>query len=195
MDAVGKNSSVSDARADRVRVGFLRSDRCHVASSPAVPWSPPWSPHVRSDPLNACAAATTSSSPDKVSPVTLRHVALVALLVCISNVQADIPWRSVREAELRGLFIDHELADGVHYAYQFRGDGTFSGFTMGKEIHGTWRSAGNEFCWMQRKSTAQEECFEVERRGNEIRFLRDGYEAFSGRLSSVKSQAAKDTPR
>lgn len=127
--------------------------------------------------------------------MTLRHLALVGLLVCISHVQADIPWRSVREAELRGLFIDHELADGVHYACQFRGDGTFSGFAMGKEIHGTWRSAGNEFCWMQRKFSAVEERFEVERRGNEIRLLRDGHEAFSGRLSSLKSQAAKDAPQ
>ena len=125
----------------------------------------------------------------------LRHVALVALLVCISRVQADMPWRSVRAAELRGLFVDRELADGVHYAYLFRGDGTFSGVAMGKEIHGTWRSAANEFCWMQRKFSAVEECFEVERRGNEIRLLRDGYEAFSGRLSPVKSQAARDAPQ
>jgi len=65
----------------------------------------------------------------------------------------------------------------------------------GKEIHGTWRLAGNEFCWMRRKFTAVEECFEVERRGNEIRLLRDGYEAFSGTLSPVKGQAIKDAPR
>jgi hypothetical protein len=25
------------------------------------------------------------------------------------------------------------LADGVHYAYQFRGDGTFTGFAMGRD--------------------------------------------------------------
>ena len=50
----------------------------------------------------------------------LRHLALVALLVCISYAEADISWRSVRGADLRGMFVDHELADGVHYAYQFR---------------------------------------------------------------------------
>ena len=125
----------------------------------------------------------------------LRHLGLVALLACISPAQADIQWRSVRVAELRGLFVDHELADGVHYAYQFRGNGTFTGFAMGKEIHGTWRLAGNEFCWMQRKFTAVEECFEVERRGDEIRLLRDGYETLSGTLSPVKGQAIKGAPR
>ena len=87
------------------------------------------------------------------------------------------------------MFIDHELADGAHYAYQFRGNGTFTGFNMGKEIHGTWRLAENEFCWTQRKSMAVEECFEVERRGNEMRLLRDGYETFSGKLSPLKAQA------
>ena len=83
----------------------------------------------------------------------------------------------------------HELADGAHYAYQFRGNGTFTGFNMGKEIRGTWRLAENEFCWTQRKSMAVEECFEVERRGNEVRLLRGGYEAFSGKLSPLKAQA------
>jgi len=119
--------------------------------------------------------------------IGLRHAGLVALLVGISQADADVPWRSVRGAELRGIFVDHELGDGVHYAYQFRGDGTFTGFNMGRAIGGSWRSAANEFCWTQRKSTAEEECFEVERRGKEVRFLRDGYEAFSGNLSPLKS--------
>jgi ribosomal protein S6E (S10) len=120
---------------------------------------------------------------------------LAALLVVISQANADIRWQSVRGAELRGTFVDQELADGVHYAYRFRGGGTFTGFAMGKEIHGTWRLVGNEFCWMQRKFTAVEECFEVERRGNEIRFLRDGYEAFSGNLSPLKAQVPTGEPR
>ena len=72
---------------------------------------------------------------------------------------------------------------------------TFAGFAMGKEVHGTWRLVGDEFCWMQRKFTAVEECFEVERRGNQIRFLRDGYEAFSGNLSPIKAQVPTRVPR
>jgi hypothetical protein len=118
----------------------------------------------------------------------LHRFWLMALLIGISRAQADVPWRSVGGADLRATFVDHELADGVHYAYQFRGDGTFTGLAMGKEIHGTWRLVGNEFCWMQRKFTAVEECFDVERRGKEIRFLRDGYAAFAGNLSPLKAQ-------
>jgi hypothetical protein len=125
----------------------------------------------------------------------LRHLGLMALLVGISHAQTEVPWRNVRGADLRRMFVDHELADGVHYAYQFRGNGTFTGFSMAREIHGTWRLAGNEFCWTQPKSAPAEECFEVERRGNEIRFLRDSYEAFSGSLSPVKGQAPKGVPQ
>jgi hypothetical protein len=125
----------------------------------------------------------------------LSHLGLVALLVGLSHAQADVPWRTVRGAELRGLFVNHELADGVHYAYQFRSGGMFTGFGMGREIHGTWRVAGNEFCWTQRKSTPGEECFEVERRGNEIRFLREGDEAFSGNLFPRRAQVPTGEPR
>ena len=125
----------------------------------------------------------------------LHRFWLLALLVGISHALADVQWRSVRGEDLRAMFIDHELADGVHYAYQFRGDGTFSGVAMGKEIHGVWRLDGNEFCWMQSKFTAVEECFALERRGKEIRFLRDGYEAFSGNLSPLNAQVPTGQPR
>jgi hypothetical protein len=84
------------------------------------------------------------------------------------------------------------LADGVHYAYQFRADGTFTGFSMGKAISGTWRSSATEFCWTRKKSGEQEECFEVERRGDDVRLLRDGYAAISARLSPLKGEASKD---
>jgi hypothetical protein len=115
-----------------------------------------------------------------------RGVLLAVLIGAASHPRAQAVWQAVRGTDLPGTFSDHELADGVHYAYQFRGDGTVTGFAMGKEIHGTWWLVGNEFCWMQRKFTAVEDCFEVERRGNQIRFLRDGYEAFSGTLSPIK---------
>ena len=127
--------------------------------------------------------------------MTRHHLLLAVILVGGAHANADVLWRSVRGAEVRGIFIDHELADGVHYAYQFRSNGTFTGFAMGKEIHGTWRVAGNEFCWTQRKAAPVEECFEIERRDSEIRFLRDSYEAFSGNLSPLKAQVPTGGPR
>ena len=127
--------------------------------------------------------------------MTPHHLLLAAALLGVTYAQADVRWRSVRAAELPSIFIDHELADGVHYAYQFRADGTFTCFAMGKEIRGAWHLTGNEFCWTQRKSTPVEECFEVERRDNQIRFLRGGSEAFSGSLSPLKAQVPTGAPR
>jgi hypothetical protein len=126
--------------------------------------------------------------------MTPYYVVLAAVLVGVAHAHAGAVWKTVRGAELQAMFIDHELADGVHYAYRFRGDGTFTGFSMGREIHGTWRS-GSEFCWTPYKSTSAEECFEVESRGSQIRFLRDRYEAFSGNLSPLKAQDPHGQPR
>ena len=93
------------------------------------------------------------------------------------------------------ILADHELADGVHYAYQLRAAGTFTGFSMGKEVHGTWRLAGDEFCWKSAKRGAEEECLAVERRGTSLRFLRDGYEAFAATVTPVKPQSKNEAPR
>jgi len=94
------------------------------------------------------------------------------------------------------LFVDHELADGAHYAYQFHGDGTFNGFSMGKAAGGTWRIEGNEFCWTQKRRDSVEECFEVERSGTSVRLLRDGVEVLSAKVTPVaKLQPPAEVPR
>ena len=126
--------------------------------------------------------------PLRASPLQTLVVLLLAILAGIASVRAEGAWQNVRGPDLRDMFIDHELADGAHYAYQFRGDGTFTGFNTGKEIRGMWRVAGTEFCWTQRKSAPVEECFEVERRGNRMRLLRDGYEGFAGSLLPIKAK-------
>jgi hypothetical protein len=123
-------------------------------------------------------------------------VLVTAFVVSSFSAQAEGAWRSVRGADLRMLFVDHELADGVHYAYQFRGDGTFKGFSMGKAISGTWRTEGNEFCWTQKRRGAVEECFEVERSEGSVRLTRDGVEAVSAKLTPLaKVQPPTETPR
>jgi len=120
---------------------------------------------------------------------------LATLVVFFTPAQGELSWRSVRSADLHALFVDHELADGVHYAYQFRSDGTFTGFNMGKAIRGTWRVAGDEFCWTESRRAAEEECFDVERSGSSIRLLRDGYVAFSAALTLVKRPSSERSPR
>src|SRR4051794_1851255 len=45
-----------------------------------------------------------------------RCLLLLAILTGIASVRAEVPWQSVRGADLRDMFIDHELAYGAHYA-------------------------------------------------------------------------------
>ena len=111
---------------------------------------------------------------------------LVAFAGFYAPAQADVAWRSVRAADLRTLFVDHELADGTHYAYQFHGDGTFTGVSMGRTVRGVWRIADSEFCWTQKGHAAEEQCFEVLRSGDSVRLLRDGVEALAAKLTPVK---------
>lgn len=137
------------------------------------------------------AAVAASASPECNRKATsFRCLLPAAIVVLVVPAQAEVAWRSVRGADVRALFVDHELADGVHYAYQFRSDGTFTGFSMGRAIRGTRRISGNEFCWTQQRGTAAEECFEVEGSGSSVRLTRDGCEAFAATLTPAKSQPA-----
>jgi hypothetical protein len=119
----------------------------------------------------------------------LRYWVLLCTSVAgASYAQGDLTWRGVRGPELKALFSDHELADGVHYAYRFDKDGTVSGFSMGKKVSGTWRISGNEFCWTLARRRTAEECYQVEAQGRSVRLLRDGYEALTATVTPVDTR-------
>ena len=84
---------------------------------------------------------------------------------------------------------DRELADGVHYAYQLHADGTLTGFNMGKAVSGKWRTTAREFCWTWLRPATAEECFSMDRRAANFRFVRDDVEVFSGMFAPIKAQA------
>ncbi len=91
-------------------------------------------------------------------------------------------WREVSVSDLRAVFADHEFGDGVHFAYQFRANGNFTGTEMGKDVKGRWQTAGGQFCWSWIKPAGADECYDVQRKGEEVRFMRDGAEAFLGKM-------------
>ena len=123
----------------------------------------------------------------------IARPALIASIVGVASLGAHgaSTWRAVPGSQLRPTFVEHELADGVHYAYQFHRDGTFTGYEMAREVRGTWRIAEDELCWTWHRPRGAEECFVIERAGADVRLIRDGAEFLSGRLSSVKR---KGTP-
>lgn len=119
--------------------------------------------------------------------ITRHWLLLCAGVVGWTPAAADGAWRTVRGPDLLSTFVDHELADGVHYAYRFNKDGTLNGFVMGKQVSGTWRVSGDEFCWRIARRGADEDCYQVELHGHSVRLLRDGYEAFTATITPVKS--------
>jgi len=88
-----------------------------------------------------------AAGPLKVTTVVAHWLLLCAGVMGIAHAQPEIKWKTVGGPKLRSIFVDHELADGVHYAYRFRPDGTFTGYEMARDVRGQWRAADGELCW------------------------------------------------
>ncbi len=109
-------------------------------------------------------------------------MAIAALAtLCCAHVQAE-SWKPVKGPALRALLSGKELGDGVHFSYRFAADGTFSGTEMGTDVQGRWRIRGNQACLATTHPRAEEDCYDVERDGAEVRMLKYGSEAWYGRL-------------
>jgi len=96
--------------------------------------------------------------------------------------------KAVQGEALREMFAEHEFADGVHFAYQFRADGSFSGTEMAKDVRGTWRLSGREICWTWTRPRGAEECYVAHKRGAEISLFRNGFEQWYGTLKPIGSR-------
>lgn len=92
----------------------------------------------------------------------------------------------VRGRALPAFFAGKEFGDGVHFAYRFAQDRTFSGTEMGKDVKGRWRVQGDQMCWLWLSPPSPEECYDVQKDGSEIRVLVNGSEAWSGRLQPAR---------
>jgi len=112
----------------------------------------------------------------------VRRAVLACALVLWPGSGLPQNWKAVKGEAARSLFSGKEFGDGVHFAYQFRADGTFSGTEMGKDVRGKWRVSGNEMCWKWIRPPGAEECYELQKARAEIRLMRNGYEAWVGTL-------------
>lgn len=95
-------------------------------------------------------------------------------------------WRSVKGPALRELFKDKEFGDGVHFAYQFKADGTFTGTEMARTVSGAWRVRRDEFCWSWLQPPGPRECYDVQQDGAHVRLLINGSEAWYGTLEKLQ---------
>ena len=103
---------------------------------------------------------------------------LLVALAC----EGDEQWKTVEGAGLGELFKDKEFADGVHFAYRFNADGTFSGTEMASTVSGSWRARDGEFCWTWLRPPGPSECYRVQQDGAHVRMFINGVEAWYGTL-------------
>lgn len=117
----------------------------------------------------------------------IRSICLLIALDCIAGAAAaQEHWRNVRGAALAALFSDKEFADGVHFAYQFKGDGSFTGTEMSKPVSGSWRVRKDELCWKWLRPPGPDECYEVQQDGAHVRLLINNSEAWYGTLEPLR---------
>ena len=95
-----------------------------------------------------------------------------------------VHWRNVRGVALRELFKEKDFGDGVHFAYEFKANGSFTGTEMTKSVAGSWRVRRNELCWKWRRPRGPEECYDVQQDGAHVRLLINGSEAWYGTLEA-----------
>jgi hypothetical protein len=109
---------------------------------------------------------------------------MLAFACMLPLVAAAEDWHGVSGTGLRALFSDKEFADGVHFAYRFKADGSFTGTEMAKDVTGSWRVRGDELCWSWRGGPS--ECYQVQRDGAHVRMLINGSEAWYGTLEPLR---------
>ncbi|HEY6820896.1 MAG TPA: hypothetical protein VI321_02655 [Burkholderiales bacterium] len=118
----------------------------------------------------------------RLLPITLL------CLCCVARAQA---WQAIKGEALPGFFAGRELGDDAHFAYRFAEDQSFSGTEMGRDVRGRWRVMGGKMCWKWIVPAQDEECYQVEHAGDEVRMLKNGSEAWAGRLRPAGATARR----
>ncbi len=115
----------------------------------------------------------------------LRTVLILLYALSFPVAAEKEAWHTVKGEALQSLFRDKEFADGVHFAYQFRRNGTFTGTEMSKDVSGSWRVRKDEFCWKWLRPPGPDECYHIQQDGEHVRMLINGSEAWYGTLQSL----------
>lgn len=118
------------------------------------------------------------------------RMSVIRSLLCVlallpGTSRADEHWRSVKGDSLRALFQDKEFGDGVHFAYRFKRDGSFTGTEMSEEVRGSWRVGKDEVCWKWQQPLEPERCYQVQWDGAHVRLMLGGSEAWYGTLQKL----------
>src|SRR5712691_13508532 len=89
--------------------------------------------------MHSCKTSTGSASRRRMRTALADFVLCGLVALSLPVLGAEEHWRSAKGAPLQSLFQDKEFGDGVHFAYDFKAGGTFTGTEMSKQVSGSWR--------------------------------------------------------
>ena len=104
---------------------------------------------------------------------------------------ADTPWFALDEAAIVAAFTGREFTGSDGQVQRYPADGSFQRAGRPGAARGHWRVERDELCVRQTQPRWADECFEVQRRGGQIRLLQDGYVVAQGRLHAIRRMAPR----
>lgn len=115
---------------------------------------------------------------------SFRIKLFAAILFAAASLRAEEPWQHLNDGAIRSALSGRELADKSRFKHQYLVDGTLRGIESGRPFEGRWRVERDELCLARIPETTYE-CFEVQRKGAEFRYLQDGYVIFQGKFNAA----------
>lgn len=115
---------------------------------------------------------------------SFRIKLFAAVLFAAASLRAEEPWQHLNDGAIRSALSGRELADKSRFKHQYMVDGTLRGIESGRPFEGRWRVERDELCLARVPETTYE-CFEVQKKGAEFRYLQDGYVIFQGNFNAA----------
>lgn len=99
---------------------------------------------------------------------------LSALVLGGHGVGAEDAYRKLASRQIEQAFKGHEFADGVHWAYVFRANGSLDAASLGRRSAGRWRVQDNSLCLT--RPPDEERCYEVWVSGTRVQLREPGFD-------------------
>jgi hypothetical protein len=112
----------------------------------------------------------------------LRHFTASLVMLAMAAARAEEPWQHLSDMAIRSALSGRELSGNSRFKHRYLADGQVEGMDSGRPFEGRWRVERDELCVARTMPQLNDECYEVQRKGTEFRFLQDGYVIFQGRL-------------
>ena len=130
------------------------------------------------------------------NPLATRSWSTTAVAGCLCSsalvASANVPdgaWLLLNDYGMQRVIVGAAVGAGAAAAsHRFLANGTVKITVKGRTHRGTWRIARDELCVAAHEDASQDECYEVQQRGAQLRFLQDGYVILHGRAGGASER-------